>query len=921
MCAAFDKGLGELSAEAMALVAKTDEDLGLMPLPLHFADAACVGFSLWDSWLSERLRNRIADMAELSVEQCGVLVSFLCGVHDIGKASRGFVGRLARTKAGSRGVDSVAEAGFPLTPRISVKFDDVAHGAASQAILKQWLRSKGCPRLVALSIASVVGAHHGIAVDRNRWEVDDDIVASHEDRWRVAHQELLDFVDQATGFDDVITDISSILDPPVLQLITGLVVMADWIASNPEAFPYVKSETMRERVAVGLAHIDLTPPWNVPEVDTAEPDEFYRAVFAWGGDRRARPVQSAALLLVSRMSGPQLIVIEAPTGVGKTEIAEALAQILVARNRDQGVIFAAPTMATSDGLFDRVADWARRNTPDGELASMSLLHSKAALSKPFAQMRFRGISEQAGGVVASQWLAGPKKATLSNFVVGTVDQVLMLALQSRHSMLRHLGLAGKVVIIDEVHSFDLHMSKYLEVALQWLARYGASVILLSATLPLEQKQRLVNSYANECLMELPVLQGGYPLITAIGAQGVQEVTVPLSPTDLDARITIIGDAVDDVADALAELLVEGGIALIICNTIIRAQSLYRILAAKYPAECELHHSAFIASDRVSKEARLRKELGPQAHRGQGRPWRRIIVATQVAEQSLDIDADVLITDIAPMDLLIQRIGRIHRHQRPFEDRPALLREQQVFVRGIVEQSDTPRFDGGAVAVYGEWILLNTFKSLPDRFRRPDDIEKLVATAYTIPRPIPPEWQDAYSDWLQTRAESEERAETFQIPKVANAEYLDELFKRYHGDLDQGMAADEAGFAQVRDAEPTIEVIPIIGDAERYRPVNVSAPEEDQWILGDPELDSRTARTFATATLRLPPRLYRGAKAFNDLIDFLEQSTPLAWNRHFLLKGMVALPLDENCEITLAQTTLRYSDEFGLEQIDRQFADH
>lgn len=674
MCEAFDAALPTLPSNVTALVAKTDDELGWMPLPLHMADAACVGCILWDSWLSQRMRNRITELMGLTEEQARVVLAFLCGVHDVGKATRGFAERLTHREMGRQAVEGIAGAGYPLGSRTVESDNQVPHAAASQAILKWWLHEAGYSKRTAQALASVVGAHHGVAVDSEKAELADFVVRRHEVQWHEAHNKLVEFVAAATGFNTVVDKGLGGLYAPVLQLLTGVVVMSDWIASNASVFPYSKSDAMAHRVAAGLSQIDLTPPWEVRDIRVSDPDAFYRTTFGWGADKSARPIQRAILMLLASASGPMLVVIEAPTGEGKTEAAEAFAQLLVCRQKEQGVMFAAPTMATSDGLFDRIADWARSNTTRGEITSMSLVHSKAALSRSFEKLRFRGISDTDGGVIASQWLAGPKKAMLSNLVVGTVDQVLMLALQSKHSMLRHLGLAGKVVIVDEVHSYDLYMSSYLEVALQWLAHYGASVVLLSATLPIEQKQRLVDAYAGEYMESPPVLRKGYPLVTAVSAEGVNEISVPLGETDLDACVACVDDSDSATVTLIAELLADGGIALVICNAVARAQSLFAGVRAVFPSECELHHSAFIASDRVEKEARLREELGPQAHRGGRRPWRKVIVATQVAEQSLDIDADVLLTDIAPMDLMIQRIGRLQRHYRPLDDRPARLRE-------------------------------------------------------------------------------------------------------------------------------------------------------------------------------------------------------------------------------------------------------
>ena len=248
------------------------------------------------------------------------------------------------------------------------------------------------------------------------------------------------------------------------------------------------------------------------------------------------------------------------------------------------------------------------------------------------QLKFNGINDQeesGGEVVASQWMSGRRLGILSNFVVGTVDQVLMVALQQRYSMLRHVGLAGKVVIFDEVHTFDTYSSDYLRSAIAWLGHYGASVILMSATLPPDKRKELVEAYS---WGSMPEGEQGYPLITVATAEKIHATSVEPSPTNLVGDIQMFNEEKRPLSTLLDELLDEGGCALIICNTIGRAQEAYSCLMGIYGDCVELHHAGFVAWERVEKEDSLRQELGPGSRRGAGRPWRKIVVATQVAEQ-------------------------------------------------------------------------------------------------------------------------------------------------------------------------------------------------------------------------------------------------------------------------------------------------
>ncbi|MDY5786515.1 CRISPR-associated helicase Cas3', partial [Corynebacterium sp.] len=615
--------------------------------------------------------------------------------------------------------------------------------------------------------------------------------------------------------------------------------------------------------------------------------------------------------VASEVSEPTLIILEAGTGQGKTEAALAAAQILGRNVGAQGIYFAAPTMATANGLLERTLRWASRSGQDNTVASMYLAHSKNQLAQEYRQLKLRGIapeeSERGGEVVASSWMSGRRRGLLSNIVVGTVDQVLMMALQQRYSMLRHIALAGKVVIFDEVHSFDTYTSVYLERTLEWLAYYGVSVIMLSATLPRGRREALIEAYTGERPTES---HDAYPLISIASESSLRFEAPEPPPPELTARVQLLDDDLPTVTDTLEDLLADGGCALITCNTIARAQETYSAVSELFPGEAELHHAGFMAWERTQREDALRRKLGPASHLGQGRPDRLIVVATQVAEQSLDIDADVLITDIAPMDLLIQRAGRIHRHDRPASDRPEKLRTPRIYVRGITQTDPVPEFDGGAEAIYGARLLLATLLRLPEQFNRPDDVPDLVQSVYGDIHDIPEAWETTWNDALHAEQEREDRAQSrardFRIPTPFQEQDLASLFGRCVSAAIH-LGDEERGAAQVRDAEPTVEVIPIVRTQYGYRPLG-DHPE----ILETGELSYAEAFHLASSVVRLPARMTRYTNDFEAVVGTLEERTPPHWQNHFLLKGQLALPLDEDHFTQLGRFWVRYSTELGLE---------
>lgn len=908
-CLRADGWVRERSPQAQSLWAKSGDDTDFLTLPQHMVDSACAASFVFHSWLATSVKQFLSN--ELGLDEFGVeaLYVWLAGVHDVGKASRSFQ-RLLLESDKAYLVHAVSDAGLDIDLSVNeANFDKLPHGVASGEILSQWLCARGVRLPKANALAAVVNAHHGIA-NKPSSQVRE-LIEDYPDPWKRVHKELLDAMTDLCGADSVIEKVSrgNKLHQGVAEILTGLVVMADWMASNENAFTLHVSGTQLERVEAAAATIDVTTPWEPERGDWRDIDAHFRRSFDWPEEYCARPVQRAVVEAAQQLEGPALVVIEAETGVGKTEAALAAAEILGANSAAQGVFFAAPTMATANGLLERTIEWASNKSVDS-VRSMYLAHSKNDLSEPYRQLTFSQIgkdSGEGGGVIASQWMSGRRLGLLSNFVVGTVDQVLMMALQQRFHMLRHVGLAGKVIIFDEVHSFDVYTSDYLQRTIEWLGYYGASVILMSATLPPDKRRSLVQAYSRAPWPdEEPI---GYPLLTLATRDSVEFHSVPPTPTNLEARIEYLDDGVEKLVTFAERYLDEGGCALIICNTIARAQEAYRVLEGVYGDEVQLHHAGFVAWERVAKEDGLREELGPDSHRGSGRPQRKIVVATQVAEQSLDIDADVLVTDIAPMDLIIQRIGRLHRHARPATDRPEKLQQPRVMIRGILKHEPVPEFDSGAEFIYGQTLLLSTYAMLPEVFHRPDDIEGLVRAAYDKNFTPPVEWDEVWENAKNDSDSTEERAHTrsstHQLPRPWPRVNYHELFQQLI--CDSAASGDERGAAQVRDAEPAVEVIPIRNTEYGYQPWGL---EEE--VLDGAELSYDVAFHLASSTVRLPTRMTRWESDFEAVVSALEDATPAQWRSHFLLRGQLALPLDESDTAQLGRFTVTYSSKLGIE---------
>lgn len=926
------------SWRAKALWAKKSKDNlneQWLPLVIHMSDAAGIARLLWHHWLPSGTKQNIARRVIKSQENADFEDSalpclvFLAAAHDLGKATPAFQCKFNGTEFDEQLYKQISDAGLPLLNNIHPRV--ARHYWASQLILEKHGFSR--------KLAVILGGHHGQPPSsQNLRELRESYKkelgwGKGQEAWGEVQQELLAYALSLAGISEQEAQ-SWQPDITTQVLLSGLVIMVDWIVSNETYFPYIdlsgSAKSPAERANVAWKHLSLPEYWS-PD-NTYEESDFYRNRF----NIDPRPVQSTVLDLLKKTLNPGIVIIEAPMGEGKTEAALAAAELMSNRTGRSGVFFALPTQASANGLFLRFCSWIER-LDDGLTHSVKLAHGKADLNELYKKIPKRTEemgefwvggeeSEETGddAIIVHEWFSGRKKGVLADFVIGTIDQVLMGSLKQKHLALRHLGLANKVVILDECHAYDAYMSQYLYKVLNWLGAYGVPVIVLSATLPGEKRHQLIEAYLNKGSSPLPEYDPifdkekteipplppwattlDYPIITYTDGGNIENVyqrEVTGKQRSLNVKLDTLSTD-KDIISKLEDLLSEGGCAGIIVNTVKRAQKLADALSHHFGGEqVHLLHSRFLAVDRAQKEKDLFAQLGADGER----PHRCIVVGTQIFEQSCDLDFDVLISDICPMDLLIQRIGRLHRHPR---NRLFKLQQPQCFITGMNDSG----FDHGTELIYGKYLLMNTKSLLPSQITLPDDIPHLVQETYRPEGlPMPPEFQEEYkeakSKHEQRIAKKITKARDFQISDPYKR--LDDLV----GWLDTSITDDPSGKrgeATVRDIDASLEVLVVQRLDKAYHMLPRLSKFGGRKIPTDIPPDMELARALAEFSLQLPRELCWNLDKTIEELEKIALHELRTWQQSPCLKGELFLVLDEHLSTELCGYHLQYDQCYGM----------
>lgn len=662
------------------------------------------------------------------------LVGALAALHDLGKISPGFQRKCVKWLI-ENNLDKLAQ---------QWAWDSIMesdHGKVSHMSIQKFLLSKGFDQYTSMYVSDVLGAHHGRLTHPNprgfRPQKQTSDTASginwDEIRQLTAEQMWNYFSIRTNNFH--CTEKS-----PALWWLAGLVTVADWIASDENYFSPERNLEMKDvaiRAAAAIDNIGYGRDAYVPNLsfhdlfhDAAKPE--YRWI---PNEMQEKTVETI------RDQG--VYVIEAPMGMGKTEAALWAAYQLLVANKATGIFFGLPTQLTSNRMHLRMQEFVKRISPNAK--NTRLIHSNSWLTDHIQQlsptMTTQGHASD-DARVGRDWFASSKRALIATFGVGTVDQALLGVVAAKHFFVRHFALAGKVVILDEVHSYDLYTGTLIDKLITMLEGLGCTVIVLSATLTSKRRSKIVAASCGDAANT----DISYPLISGRSKGRLLEPAAAQPPKEQKVEVTFVEK--EDATEKAISTARAGGAVLWICNTIHAAQQQYMKLRelSQNDFPIGLLHSRFPYWRREELETEWMDRFGKHGKTRCG----SILVATQVVEQSVDLDSDMMITELAPTDMLLQRLGRLWRHNRDY--RP--IAQANLYIineeSNLTELRQLPPAEildilGPKARVYDPFILLRSLQVWQTRSNviLPTQIRELIESTYEERDDDPDSWKELF----------------------------------------------------------------------------------------------------------------------------------------------------------------------------------
>jgi CRISPR-associated endonuclease/helicase Cas3 len=701
----------------------------------HMVNVGCVARHIAESFpeILERFHLRSSE------------VGALAALHDIGKISPGF----------QRKCEKWLEAYDLVTIDRNCVWDTAMesnHGKVSHAVIQTFLSESGIDRKSAKYLSTVLGAHHGrLTPPNDRGYRSDKAISETNSRidWDSTRKENAGMIWRyfaADGMYFEFTDLS-----PSLWWLAGLTSVADWIGSDERFFSPehragdedAASQARNALNAIGFQQTQFVHNLSFHDLfhDVEKPE------IMWVPNE----MQEKTL---STVNGPGVYVIEAPMGLGKTEAALWAAYQLLVSGQAKGIYFALPTQATSNRMHIRMKEFVWRISASSHTSR--LIHGNSWLMDQ--RNALLPVATNPGLVsddarTGRDWFASAKRALLAPFGVGTIDQALLGVVAAKHFFVRHFALAGKVVILDEVHSYDLYTGTLIDKLITTLEGLGCTVIVLSATLT-GTRRRQITSHPEEkkADVELP-----YPLISGRKEGAPLKPLAAAPPESRTVKVDFI--AAENAAEKAITLSRNGGTVLWICNTVGAAQKQYQRFMELPQKDflVGLLHSRYPFWRREEIEDEWMERLGKSGKTRCG----SILVSTQVVEQSVDLDADLVITELAPTDMLLQRLGRLWRHER--EQRPVdaarlcIIEEARSLeeFRALTPQEIKKEF-GSKAFVYDPFILLRSLDVWQGQMEVsiPGQIRSLIEATYEERDCEPESWlklcDDAYGQAMAYR---------------------------------------------------------------------------------------------------------------------------------------------------------------------------
>ncbi len=666
-------------------------------LPYHCLDVAAITDAWWRQ--SQNIRRCFIQVTGLSEEQAKAWVLFFIALHDYGKFDLRF--QRKAPKAWNQVNSELSQIEVKINGLEIKKYN---HGPAGL----YWFYQDNKERfahddffdfddnddwLAWFSWLAPVMGHHGMIPEDGEKDSDEyrlsHVPETVRKTFQQARQHWLEYLEKqfltpaGLGLDDT---------PPRLEknnnqqsfatMLAGFCSVCDWLGSS-DFFKYDSDPS------------DNLSAWYEQRINIAA-----EALEAAGVIGKIKPYQDIKVLLKGHAPRQiqvlcddlphrqSLTIIEASTGSGKTEAALAYAWQLLVLGLADSIVFALPTQATANAMLERL-EKAAPLLFDNK-TNVVLAHGRANYQPQFINLKQACEARPAQGkeeawIQCGQWLSQSRKRVfLGQIGVCTIDQVLVSVLPVRHKFVRGFGVGRSVLIIDEVHAYDSYMYGLLDAVLEQQYLAGGSAILLSATLPSYQKQQLAKTWG--CHLAEDNQNQAYPLITScydkqthfFDLTDYPEQQPPITTVNLELLTTPHCLPVDDFYQRLIHAVAEGAPVCLICNLVADAQAIYQAILESITETQQLKkdqlllfHSRFTFADRQRKEQTVLNLFGPNPEAQNVRNKGHLLIATQVVEQSLDLDFDWLITQLCPVDLLFQRMGRLHRHPH---DRPKNYRE-------------------------------------------------------------------------------------------------------------------------------------------------------------------------------------------------------------------------------------------------------
>ncbi|MFE5327219.1 CRISPR-associated helicase Cas3' [Embleya sp. NPDC056575] len=940
------------------------------PLVCHLVDTAAIAQALFDALFTDKTRLRLAAEAGVSVAELRCLVGFWAGLHDIGKISPPFQGKVGR-------LADVLDRDPAYRVGANARRDDLHHSQASHWILVEVLAALGYPQTaqartdVGHQIAQLLGGHHG-----RFWDA---LNAAERRAPRAERAGLGDgaWASQSHAHARVLRTLTGAHAVPPGPLpvaptvvLAALVMVADWLASQDdfirERIPYLGWTASDDEVSAHWERAVADAPALVVRAGLGRA-EFHEMAFEEqfefepGRPVTPNPLQRSLIDdLPDLVTGPGLLLVTAPPGEGKTEAALYASRILARASGARGMVFALPTMATTDAMHARVAKYAGRTllgpTP------LTKVHSTAWLSTPDPGETAADGDPDAGADVAltsgsahepTQWLLGARRGLLAPLSVVTIDQLLTGVLPVRYNVMRLFGASDKVVVIDEAHAYGAWMNELLLRLVEWLGAFRTPVILLSATLAGPAARAMVEAYRRGCghkpskTEEWSPVYPGWTYVDA-GTGSVSEPRSVRSERTRTLRFEVVpvqrpdkkseGDPKHRLSFVIRRLLApvvdQGGNVLVCCTTVAEAQATHedlRTWLSTLPADRErpelrLLHSRFRMKDRARITERVETAFGKAGPR----PTSAIVVATQIVEQSLDLDFDLIISNLAPAAQLLQRSGRCRRHEHGSSKgkdlhakfRPPWLHEDptMVVLDPVGEDGTFALPKAWGEKIYDASLLQGTRDELSARpaIAVPEDVQRVIDNVYTdafLLDPATPPGTSPASD-AATRKAAERRRATREAAEreLANMVAVKRPYEPRH-DLQQRFSP---GTGLVDEALITTRL-----GADSGQLVCVYEQGDDLWSLDEagevpvPGWGSARPLTRAQQEKIAAFMIPTPGSWLADGADLAE--LPRSWQRSAIARYWLVLPMRRTAHGTwrgvLARGRVAYDDERGLREVE------